>query len=309
MSHPLPVAVVGSTGAQGGPVADALLRAGRPVRALGRSADGLAALRARGAETVPVDLADAEALTRALEGVAAAFLHLPFVPVERVIRAQSEALAHALRAARVPHAVFTLSGPAASGPTGVASFDTKAVAKEVLTSAGLPLVALEPVGYLGNLSAPFSAPSVVADGELRYPLPEAHRQRWISTEDQAALAVAALDRPDLAGRWYPVGESLTGPELAAGIGEGLGRRVRYVPLDPVQWSRSLVPLMGAEVAQAVAEDYALLGSRPAALDLVGDGGQVRRDLGVAATPVAVWAATQDWAGSAAVMAALASAVG
>ena len=304
MSHPLPVAVVGSTGAQGGPVAAALLRAGRPVRALGRSAEGLAALRARGADTVAVDLADAGALTRALENVSAAFLHLPFVPVEPLIRAQSEALVHALRSARVPHAVFTLSGPAASAPTGVASFDTKAVAKEVLTAAGLPLVGLEPVGYLGNLSAPFSAPSVLADGELRYPLPAAHRQRWISTKDQAALAVAALDRRDLAGRWYPVGESLTGPELAAGIGEGLGRRIRYVPLDPVQWSHSLVPLMGPQVAQAVAEDYTLLGQGPATLDLAGDTEAVRRELGVPATPVAVWAAAQDWAGSAAVMAAL-----
>lgn len=307
MSHPLPVAVVGSTGAQGGPVVDALLRAGRPVRALGRSTEGLAALRARGARTVPVDLADPDGLTRALEGVSAAFLHLPFVPVEPLVRAWSEALVRALEAARVPHAVFTLSGPAAGGPTGVASFDTKAVAKEVLATAGLPLVGLEPVGYLDNLSAPFSAPSVLSDGELRYPLPAAHRQRWISTGDQAALAVAALDRPDLAGRWYAVGEPVTGPELAAGIGEGLRRPVRYVPLDPARWSHSLVPLMGPEVARAVAEDYALLGRAPAALDLIGDTGSVRRDLGVPATPVAAWAATQDWAGSAAVMAALAPA--
>jgi hypothetical protein len=62
--------------------------------------------------------------------------------------------------------------------------------------------------------------------------------------------------------------------------------------------------MGPQVAQAVAEDYTLLGQGPATLDLAGDTEAVRRDLGVPATPVAAWAAAQDWAGAAAVMAAL-----
>jgi len=78
-----------------------------------------------------------------------------------------------------------------------------------------------------------------------------------------------------------------------------------VPLDPARWAHSLVPLMGPEVAAAVAEDYALLGRGPAALDLAGDTEAVRRELGVPATPLASWAATQDWVGSAAVMATLA----
>jgi uncharacterized protein YbjT (DUF2867 family) len=307
MNSSLPVAVIGATGAQGGPVVEALLRAGRPVRALARSAASLAPLAARGAQVHPVDLSDADGLTRAFEGVSGAFLHLPFVPVEPLVRAQAEALVTALRAAAVPLAVFTLSGPAASSPTGVASFDTKAVAKQVLTRAELPLIGFEPLGYLGNLSAPFSAPHVLQDGELRYPLPAEHRQPWVSTEDQAALAVAALDRPDLAGRWFAVGELLTGPELAVGIGEGLGREVRYVPLEPADWARSLVPLMGPELSHAVADDYALLGRPPQALELAPDTATVRRELGVPATPVAQWAAAQDWQGSAAIMAAVTAA--
>lgn len=295
-----PIAVLGAAGAQGGPVAAALLDAGRPVRAIGRSAEKLAPLAARGAQTAALDLADADAVRAALDGTAAVFAHLPFVPVPEVVRAQSSALAAALLAADVP-AVFTLSGPPATTPVGVASFDTKAIAKRVLVDSGARVVGLEPVGYLGNLSAFFSAPSVVHRDELRYPLPADHRQAWISTEDQAALAIAALDRPDLAGRWFRIGEQRTGPELAAGIGEGLGRTVRYVALDPADFGRSLAPLMGEAVARLLADDYAMLGRRPGALDLDAGTTALREELGIPATPLATWARTQDWVGSAAVL--------
>jgi uncharacterized protein YbjT (DUF2867 family) len=52
-----PIAVFGATGAQGGPVAQALLEAGRPVRAVAHTESKLAGLAARGAQTVAVDLA------------------------------------------------------------------------------------------------------------------------------------------------------------------------------------------------------------------------------------------------------------
>jgi hypothetical protein len=211
-----------------------------------------------------------------------------------VVRAQSQALVSALRAVGSPLTVFTLSGPPATSPVGVASFDTKAIIKQILVDSRLPITAFEPVGYLGNLSAFFSAPWVVYRNELRYPLPADHRQPWISTADQAALAVAALDRPDLAGTWFPVGEQLTGPELAAGLSAGFGRTITYVPLDPDAFGASLAPVMGEELGRALAEDYRMLGRRPAELQLDRDTTVIRRELGVPATPVSTWATTQDW---------------
>jgi uncharacterized protein YbjT (DUF2867 family) len=296
-----PIAVFGATGAQGGPVAHALLAAGRPVRAIARTEARLRDLADRGAEVRAVDLADADAVRHALIGVSAAFVHLPFLPVAAIVRAQATAVATGLRDAEVPLTVFTLSGPAPASPVGVASFDTKAIAKRVLSDAGVPLVGLEPTGYLGNLSAFFSAPGIVYHDELRYPLPADHRQPWISTEDQAALAIAALARPDLAGRWFRIGEQLTGPELADGIGEGRGRRVRYVPLDPDAFGRSLAPVMGEDLGAALAADYRMLASRPSALLLDGDTAALRRELGVPATPVPMWARSQDWEAAAAIL--------
>jgi len=42
-----------------------------------------------------------------------------------------------------------------------------------------------------------------------------------------------------------VSQPLTGPELAEGTGQGRGRPVSYVPLDPEAFSHSLAPVMSA----------------------------------------------------------------
>jgi uncharacterized protein YbjT (DUF2867 family) len=297
-----PIAVFGATGAQGGPVVEALLRAGRPVRAVARNAERLTALARRGAQPAAADLGDARAVRTALDGVAGAFVHLPFMPVPELIERWSTVVAQAVLDSSVP-TVFTLSGPPSSTPIGVPSFDTKALAKRILVEAGVPLVGLEPTGYLGNLSAFFSAPSVVNADELRYPLPATHRQPWISVEDQAAIAVAALERPDLRGRWFRIGQQLTGPEIAEAVGQARGRPVRYVPLDPEEFGRSLAPVMGEPIGAALAADYRALGERRSELALDTDTHEIQRELGLAATPVVDWARNQDWEAAAAVVSA------
>ena len=71
------VTVLGATGKTGGTVATRLLAAGVKVKAVGRSADKLAALQKRGAQTVVADVADGAALTEALRGSDAAYLMIP----------------------------------------------------------------------------------------------------------------------------------------------------------------------------------------------------------------------------------------
>ncbi len=298
-SQSSPIAVFGATGAQGAPVVQALLSAGHQVRALARTPAKLVPYSERGIDARAVDLADADALADALTGVSGVFAHLPFVPVPEVIETWSTALVKALAAAQVPMTVFTLSGPAASRHTGIPAADTKTLARQIIEQAETPLVGLVPGGYLGNLL--LSAASVVDDGELRYPLPADFRWPWISTEDQAALAVAALPRPDLAGTWFHIGEQYSLPELAAGLSEGLDRPMSYVPMDPDDFARALVPMLGEQAASAVGEDYKAFGTRPAALDLDADTTSVRQALGVPATPVADWARQQPWAAVAASM--------
>ncbi len=290
-----PIAVFGSTGAQGGPVVQALLDVNRPVRAIARTESKLEALAEKGVETVALDLADVDALTKALTGVAGAFVHLPFIPVIDILKAQAKAIATALEANNVPMTVFTLSGPPSSSPMNVVSFDSKAIVKEIIQQVKTPLVLFEPMGYLANLSAPFTAPEVVQLNELQYPLPEKHRQAWISVEDQASLAIAALERPDLAGKVFRIGTLFSGPELAAGLSEGLGREIRYVPITPEHYGREIAAkFLGEEAGEALLHDYAKLGQNPKELNLSADTTPILRELNMTLTPLPEWAADQPW---------------
>ncbi len=65
--------VTGGSGFVGGALVDALVSAGRPVRALARSADAAQALRARGAEPVTGDVLEPGSLARAMEGCTAVY--------------------------------------------------------------------------------------------------------------------------------------------------------------------------------------------------------------------------------------------
>lgn len=76
-----PIAVLGATGGQGGAVVDALLDAGRSVRAVVRSPESsrAQALADRGVELAVADLMSGDGLTEAFAGVAGAFaLTTPF---------------------------------------------------------------------------------------------------------------------------------------------------------------------------------------------------------------------------------------
>jgi NAD(P)H dehydrogenase (quinone) len=289
-----PIAVLGATGAQGGAVVRALSDAGHHVRAVARPSERLEALVADGVEAQPADLGDPVALERALTGVSGAFAHLPFVPVTELMERWATVLGGALNAAGVPVAVFSSSGPVPLEPTGVVTYDTKLAARRILDSSGASVVFLQPFTYLDNLLGPSVASGVVADGELRYPLPAEHRQLWISHADQAAMAIAALTRPDLAGNSYTIGQPLTGTELAAAIGSGLGMEVAYVPLEPAAFGRSLEVEMGAEIAEVVAADYELAGRRPPSVLFDAGGQDAARELGVSLTPVEVWARAAAW---------------
>lgn len=290
-----PIAVFGATGAQGGPVVQALLDANRPVRAIARTESKLEALAEKGVETVALDLADVDALTNALTGVAGAFVQLPFIPVAEILEAQAQSISKALVAAKVPMTVVTLSGTAPTAPVGAVTLDTKTTTKQIMQASEAPLVIFEPFVYMSNLASPFTAPGVVQDNELRYPLPTDFRISWISIEDQARLALEAIARPDLAGQAFYIGSVSTAGEMAAGISQGIGREIRYVPLTPEVFGREVIaPLLGEQAGEALVDDYNVITSRPQGLPLEVDTQPILKALNTSLTPIADWARQQPW---------------
>ena len=68
-----PALVTGGSGFIGGALVDELVAAGRPVRALARSADSAQSLQARGAQPMTGDVLDPGSLARAMEGCYAVY--------------------------------------------------------------------------------------------------------------------------------------------------------------------------------------------------------------------------------------------
>ncbi len=171
-------------------------------------------------------------------------------------------------------------------------------AARAIVASRLSVVTFVPGGYLGNLLGPWVAPAILHAGRVPYPLPAALQRPWISVEDQAALAVAALDRPDLAGRTFTVGHRASGDDLAAALSQGLRRDVRWVPLDLDEFAGSLVPVIGEDAAGELAAEHRLTAHHPAVADAPLDHDAAPRELGVPLTPVVDWVRAQDWAAAA-----------
>ncbi|MFV6027884.1 SDR family oxidoreductase [Streptomyces sp. NPDC056264] len=292
---PMRVAVVGATGFQGGAVARLLTERHHRVHTLTRrpSADRPPL---PGAAFVAGDLGRPDDVRRLFEGTTHAFMTMPLVYEGERVEAYARNVAAAALEAGTERLVFNSNTRIPLGPTDVAAFETRRLAERVLRDSGVPLVVIRPPVYLDNLFSPWNGPSLVDDGVLAYPLPAAARTAWLSHRGLAEAALAALSREDLEGRTFDIGgeRSLTGGELAAAFGRGLGRAVRYEELDPAAFERSLGRLLGPETAAGVAGIYHFMASRADPLLMADDDGVSTEVLGLEPPPVEEWVARQPW---------------
>ena len=117
-------AVMGATGNIGGRIAEQLLASGHTVRALGRSLDKLAGLKAKGAQVLTGDAGDAAFLTKAFTGADGVFTLQPPNPVApdfpAEVDAVGEVIVSAIAKGGVRHvvALSSIGGdrPAGTGP-------------------------------------------------------------------------------------------------------------------------------------------------------------------------------------------------
>lgn len=252
------IAVVGATGAQGGGLVRAILAdpgGGFAVRALTRDAgsDKAKALRALGAEVVAADVDDGASLERAFQGAHGAycvtFFWEHFSPAKEL--AQAQAMAKAARRAGVAHAVWsTLEDTRHWVPLGdermptlmdkykVPHFDAKGEANQWFAAAGVPTTYLLTSFYWDNLIHFGMGPKPGPDGRLVFTLPMGDKKLpGIAAEDIGKCAYGIFRRGrDQIGRTVGIaGEHLTGGQMAAVLGEALGREVQYVAITPEQY--------------------------------------------------------------------------
>lgn len=282
------VLVYGATGTQGAPVARRLLDRGDHVRVLTRNAASAAPWADRGAEVAVGDLRDGSGLAAAHDGVDAAFVQISASVAPAEIPLLARAALVAARDAGIPHVVMTSSSVIPPSKTGVEAPDARvemlATVREVLPRT----VVLRPTLLLDNFSGPLRP--ALDGGVVPQGIPAAVPVAYLSAEDQAAYAVAALDRPELAGELLPIAgpDAVTGHTLAAVLSLAAGRPLAYVPMSEPQVRQALA-FAGDVVATAVAQMYAWEGTEGAD-QLAPDLTRTREALGVTPTPLAVWAA-------------------
>lgn len=288
------VVIFGATGAQGAPVVREALRKGLTVRAVARSVEKAVQLHP-GAEVVHASLDDEDSIARALDGAAAAFLHLPMPRGPKDPQNWLHCFIAAAHRASLPLLVYTTSGPTGSRYASSVVIDGGTASMQAVQNCGIPSIILQPAVYLENLQPPFFVPKLRSEGILDYPpLPANTRVQWTSHEDQARIAVAALSRPDLAGSAYEIGSPgpLTGNELASVVSHWLGRDVLFRPMSPGDFGQRVSEATGNPgVAFALTDLYSSM-EKLEGNDMVVDTDSIERTFGVtltsAADHIAAW---------------------
>ncbi|MFZ5892642.1 MAG: SDR family oxidoreductase [Myxococcota bacterium] len=218
------------TGATG-LVSSGLLKAleGSPLklRALVRDANRASALAARGVELVIGDLDDPDSLPRAFEGVNDLWL------LNSVGPRQPENSMNALWAARSAgvERVVRLSAIGAAHDAPSRNGRLHALSDDELMQSGLKWTILRPHFFMQNLLG--VAGSVAAQGAFYWNMGEG-KLGVIDARDIGDFAARVFTAPPELhqGKVYTLTgpESLSFHEVAAQLGEGIGRSVRYVPV-------------------------------------------------------------------------------
>lgn len=235
-----PVLVTGATGAQGGAVARALLRAGWPVRALTRRPDGEAAraLRRAGAEIVVGDFSDTTRLVAAMDGTSAVFGVTNYWEHFGLEAVHGKNLVDAARCAKVEHLVLsTLPSSLAlsGGELSVPHFEAKADVEAYARRSSVPTTFIHVAFYFENFIH-FFPPTQVEPGVLGIGFPQGDTPlAGVSVEDVGPVVLRRFaDRERFLGRVVGiVGDELRGDEYASGLSRALACPVRYrhVPRD------------------------------------------------------------------------------
>jgi uncharacterized protein YbjT (DUF2867 family) len=265
-----PVLVLGATGGQGGAVAAALIRAGRPVRALVRDPQSASArkLGAAGTQLVAGDFTDSGTLAAAMRGAAAAFaLTTPFESGPAAELAQGDSIIEAAAAAGLPHLVFS-SVAGATARTGIPHFESKARVEQALAASGLAHTVVAPTYFYDNALAGYQD---LLAGVLELPLPADHRLQQLDRLDLGSfVAMVLADPAAYAGsRFELASDAPTPAQMSQALSDALGRPVEFreTPMTDVEhrssdmaamWEFLRGPGYRADIA-ALRRDYPAVG--------------------------------------------------
>ncbi len=212
-----PIVIIGATGKTGRRVASGLAARNIPLRAASRSA-------------IPAfDWTQPDQWDQVLAGAGSAYItYHPDLALPQAAEAVRQ-LVDCARRQQVNHLVL-LSGRGEEGAQR---------AEQVIIDSGLSWNIVRASWFMQNFSESFMAEGIM-NGELILPAGDV-REPFIDADDIAAVAIAALTRPELHNRVFEV----TGPELltfadcVADISRQSGRPIRYTQVPLADWLQAL----------------------------------------------------------------------
>lgn len=291
------VVVFGASGIQGSHQIPVLLRAGHTPIAVSRSPSPLT-IDSTPITTFAADFADRSAVSSVLEGADAIFLNLPstsFNKSEPIIAAAKQ-IGELAKAANVKLIVFNTSMPVPVEPQYIKAQDDRREMRRLLRGSGVPVISIEPVVYIDNLLEGWALPPIRDRQTVVYCHKPDLQVSWICHHDVAQLMVAALSRPDLAGRNIPVGgpETVQLEQLAEKLSRAWGRKLGYECQTVADFCEKIGKTMqgrGLETERIVSQMfkaytyYNEAEDEPFRIDM----GPVLKELPVELTPIEEWA--------------------
>jgi len=259
--------VTGATGNTGKVAAERLLAGGKKVRVVGRNAERLQPLEAKGAEPFVADVTDAAALTKAFAGADAVYAMIPpdFTTTNYLAyQAQvGSAIAASLQKSGVKHAVvlssFGADKPDKTGPVvGLHNLEEK-----LNQIGGLNALYLRAGYFMENTLGQIGI--IQAFGMAAGPLRADVKLPLIATRDIGEAAAAALTKLDFSGhqtRELLGQRDLDMSEVTAIIGKAISKAdLRYAQLPDAQVRPALLQLgMSASIADLILEMSAAVNS-------------------------------------------------
>lgn len=232
--------VTGITGNVGGAAAKELLRQGKQVRALVRNKQKAAPWAEQGVELVQGEWEDAAAIARALDGVEGAYLMMPpvqtpsrdFREAKALIASYGKALATTL-----PPKIVALSSIGSEKTSGLGLITSTHLFEQALKDLSCPLALVRAGSFFENyvfgLQAAQGGTLPIFYSPTDRPVP------MIATVD-IGNEVAHLLTSEWSGhRVIELGSPVSPDQLAAELGEVLGREVKAQAIPREAWTATL----------------------------------------------------------------------
>jgi uncharacterized protein YbjT (DUF2867 family) len=232
--------VTGITGNVGGAAARGLLAKGKQVRGLVRDPQKAAAWADKGVELVQGDWNDAASIAAALKGVEGAYIMMP--PTQTPSRGYPEAKAVAANYVQAlqqspPPKLAALSSFGSEKPSGLGLITPTRILEQALEQMPFPVALVRAGGFFENYMYGLQA---AQSGTLpMFYTPTNRKVGHIATADIGALVVELLTTEWSGRRVIELGTPVSPDEIAAGLGEVLGREVKALAIPREAWAETM----------------------------------------------------------------------